>query len=451
MSFTEISPVAELNLEDEELDIGDQVLFVTKMNRMFSEVQAWAESFRLAINSINALGTELANAEGDNAVNIGLINDAIDDLQTAMADEVAAREAAITALQSALDDEVVARIAGDETLQEGVTNATTSYQDLMKILTAYEVIDPAKYFIAHTEPVTQMNIRVACESGDDIEVTWPDGVTTTESNNVSVSRTFDESDGVVMVKATSRITDLVSTDNKLVFDLSGLPARVSSVTIEGLNKITGDLSEVPSTLKYLLLRGQNRISGQLSDLPDEMYYLRVTGSNTISGDIADLPASILRLVITGAGSITGNISTLPDAMTAFYVTAANDVTGDIANMPSAMENFTVMGSNTLYGDLADAPSNVSTFDVRGANTITCSAGYTPPSEMHRFLLYGGIGRGAADIENMLQGLTSVTTWMTVMSVDIRDNSGVTIADPSQSMTYIDIITANGATVLYNAA
>ena len=115
MSFTPISAVLELNLDDEELAIGDTTEFVTKMNSMFSEIQAWAASYKTAITSINALGTELAAAETSNTGDIEALQDEValkmDSAVTSLT-KMSELASAIVLLQSNIADLAVGNIDG---------------------------------------------------------------------------------------------------------------------------------------------------------------------------------------------------------------------------------------------------------------------------------------------------------------------------------------------------
>ena len=79
--FTQITVVPPLDFTNEQLVVGDTSAHVSKMNTYMAKIQLWANDFAASIESMNALGVELASAETSNTM-------AITTLQTEIAEKL---------------------------------------------------------------------------------------------------------------------------------------------------------------------------------------------------------------------------------------------------------------------------------------------------------------------------------------------------------------------------
>lgn len=105
--FTQITVVPPLDFTNEQLVVGDTSAHVSKMNSYMTKIQLWANDFAASIESMNALGGELASAETSNTVAITTLQNEIaeklDSANTAL-NQMSEIAEAIVSLQSSFSN-----------------------------------------------------------------------------------------------------------------------------------------------------------------------------------------------------------------------------------------------------------------------------------------------------------------------------------------------------------
>lgn len=134
--FTQITVVPPLDFTNEQLVVGDTSAHVSKMNSYMTKIQLWANDFAASIESMNALGGELASAETSNTVAITTLQNEIaeklDSANTAL-NQMSEIAEAIVSLQSSFSSLEIDDVsdlsnqlnaANQEILSEATTRAS---------------------------------------------------------------------------------------------------------------------------------------------------------------------------------------------------------------------------------------------------------------------------------------------------------------------------------------
>jgi hypothetical protein len=212
------------------------------------------------------------------------------------------------------------------------------------------------------------------------------------------------------------------------------------------NTISGTLT-IPSGCTFFLLQGNNTVVGTLT-IPSGCNTFSLQGSNAVSG-ILTIPSACTTFSLLGNNTVSG-ILTIPSACTYFQLSGSNTVSG-ILTIPSGCTYVALQGSNTVSYNLTNTPDATKYINLSSANGVysyNTSSGQKTWSQNMRYIYIrpkAGVWTSAMT-DALLIDLSSVTTWSTEKTIDLRGNCG---ARTTASDNAVSTLQNNGVTVLTN--
>jgi hypothetical protein len=226
-----------------------------------------------------------------------------------------------------------------------------------------------------------------------------------------------------------------------------IPPGCTYFQLTGSNIVSGTLT-IPSSCTYFVLRGNNAVSGVLT-IPSVCTNFALYGNNTVSGTLT-IPNGITVFLLGGNNTVSGTLA-IPSGCTSFECSGNNTVSGTLT-IPSGCAYFVISGNNTVSYNLANTPDATKYIYLSSANggnyTYNTSSGQKTWAQGMREVYVrpkAGVWTSAMT-DALLIDLSSVTSWSTEKTIDLRGNCG---ARTSASSNAVSTLQNNGVTVLTN--
>jgi hypothetical protein len=205
---------------------------------------------------------------------------------------------------------------------------------------------------------------------------------------------------------------------------------------------------IPPGCTYFQLTGSNTVSGALT-IPSSCTFFTLRGNTTVSGTFT-IPSVCTTFALYGSNTVSGTL-TIPNGITVFLLGGNNTVSGTLT-IPAGCTSIECSGSNTLSYNLTNMPDATKYIILNspsgGNYTYNSSSGQKTWAQGLREIYVrpkSGVWTSAMT-DALLIDLSSVTSWSTEKTIDLRGNCG---AKTSASSNAVSTLQGNGVTVLTN--